>query len=147
MTTTSEDGPSIPVDADFVALDVRLRAKLDEWFRLGQGDQPESEELRQLLKRASRSGVAVGHFREIAGDDERWIHEDEFEADTATLASLGDALNEAAPDCPFGSSPSPISWRWSPPPKGFFEYRCQHGPPAHCFERRGERIYPCTCAP
>ena len=94
----------------------------------------------------------------VTGVDLRRVVEDEISAleqlrfaesmdpPTAGLAALGGAVTAGLFDCPYGSEPSRVDWRYVPPPSDFIALRCTHGPPAHCFEMRGSRFYHVSCA-
>lgn len=120
-----------------------LAAKLSEFIELLESEQlgllaGATEVDQELLDR-----IAKDQWRSVElesrTDDAGFSRLDEpptSKARRATaLADAGRAVLVAFFDCPLEPPPSPVRYRWRPPPKRRMVLSCQHGPPEHCWRQ------------
>jgi hypothetical protein len=84
------------------------------------------------LWRSARSGEIVADPSHVA-------------AEVQLLARAAAAVDRALFDCPLGTRPSPVEWRYVPS-ADLMELRCLHDPPpGHCWAQQGSHCKRVRC--
>jgi hypothetical protein len=111
-------------------------------------------ELRDLLHDMTIGGLLLGYEVSIVTSSvvgSLWwraahLGQDYFAAEAHRLSTAVAAVDRAVFDCPYGAEPSPVEWRYVPPPKDYMELRCLHAPPpGHCWKQHGPHYKRVTC--
>ena len=82
---------------------------------------------------------AIGSLLRPALIGEDVVDLDRVAPEVQLLSRAAAAVDRALFDCPFGTRPSPVQWRYVPPPADLMELRCLHDPPpGHCWALEGQ---------
>lgn len=79
-------------------------------------------------------------------NDEGVVDVERVASEVQVLSNAAVAVERALFNCPYGTRPSPVEWRYVPPPADLMELRCLHAPPpGHCFAQRGDHFKRVPC--